>query len=151
MEIVIITGMSGAGKTSVLNICQDNNYYSVDNIPPKLISEYFEQIRDKAGEYNKFAFVIDIRVGYFLGDLQAEVNKLKEMGHEVKVIFLDASDDELIKRYQEKRRPHPIKNLTLGKAIEKEREQLMNIREFSDVYIDTSGNVSALLNNKILS
>lgn len=150
MDIVIITGMSGAGKTSVLNICQDNNYYSIDNIPPKLINEYFNIIDENKLNYNKFAFVIDIRVGYLLGDLEDEVKKLKDLGHNVKVIFLDASDAELIKRFKEKRRPHPYFDITLSNAIKKEREKLSIIREISDIYIETTGINLSQLNNKVL-
>lgn len=150
MDIVIITGMSGAGKTSVLNICQDNDYYSIDNIPPKLINEYFDLIKNQQGHYNKFAFVIDVRVGGFLEDLEDEIIKLREYGHTVKVIFLDASDEVLIRRFQEKRRPHYFKSLTLSNAISLEREALLNVREITDVYIDTSGNNLAALNSKML-
>lgn len=150
MDIVIITGMSGAGKTSVLNICQDNDYYSIDNIPPKLINEYFDLIQEDQRQYNKFAFVIDVRVGGFLEDLEEEINKLRRYGHNVKVIFLDASDEVLIKRFQEKRRPHYFKYLTLSNAIKLEREALLNVREITDVYIDTSGNNLSALNAKML-
>lgn len=150
MDIVIITGMSGAGKTSVLNICQDNDYYSIDNIPPKLINEYFDLIQEDQRQYNKFAFVIDVRVGGFLEDLEDEINKLRRYGHNVKVIFLDASDEVLIKRFQEKRRPHYFKYLTLSNAIKLEREALLNVREITDVYIDTSGNNLSALNAKML-
>lgn len=150
MDIVIITGMSGAGKTSVLNICQDNDYYSIDNIPPKLINEYFDLIQEDQRQYNKFAFVIDVRVGGFLEDLEDEINKLRRYGHKVKVIFLDASDEVLIKRFQEKRRPHYFKYLTLSNAIKLEREALLNVREITDVYIDTSGNNLSALNAKML-
>ncbi|EHR36087.1 RNase adapter RapZ [Helcococcus kunzii] len=150
MDIVIITGMSGAGKTSVLNICQDNDYYSIDNIPPKLINEYFDLIKDDKGHYNKFAFVIDVRVGGFLEDLEDEIIKLRNDGHNVKVIFLDALDEVLIRRFQEKRRPHYFKSLTLSNAIALERETLLNVREFTDIYIDTSGNNLSALNSKML-
>lgn len=150
MDIVIITGMSGAGKTSVLNICQDNDYYSIDNIPPKLINEYFDLIKDDKGHYNKFAFVIDVRVGGFLEDLDDEIIKLRNDGHNVKVIFLDALDEVLIRRFQEKRRPHYFKSLTLSNAIALERETLLNVREFTDIYIDTSGNNLSALNSKML-
>ncbi|MFM1539343.1 RNase adapter RapZ [Helcococcus bovis] len=150
MEVVIITGMSGAGKTSVLNICQDNDYYGIDNIPPKLISEYFQLIDNENMEYNKFVFVIDIRSGRFLNDFEEEVNKLRTQGHEVKIIYLDADNDELIRRYQEKRRPHPYKNLSLGSAIKKEREEMLKIRELSDFYLNTTGFNSSSLKNKLL-
>ncbi|MFM1514683.1 RNase adapter RapZ [Helcococcus ovis] len=150
MEVVIITGMSGAGKTSVLNICQDNDYYGIDNIPPKLISEYFQLIDSENMEYNKFVFVIDIRSGHFLNDFENEIIKLRKQGHDVKIIYLDADDDELIRRYQEKRRPHPYKNLSLGNAIKKEREEMLKIRELSDYYLNTTGFNSSSLKNKLL-
>lgn len=139
MDILIITGMSGAGKTAALNIAQDNDYMSVDNIPPRLVYNYIEILRKERKNIDKVAFVIDIRVGEFLEELEALVEKLENNNHEVKIVYIDASDEELIKRYQEKRRPHPYKYLTLENAIKMERENLLNAMEISKYYIDTTG------------
>lgn len=138
MEIVIITGVSGAGKTSVINICQDNDYYTIDNLPPKMIKNYLEDIDTIKSDIKKFAFVVDIRVGKQLKDLENIIDYLKSKEIKVKVIFLDASDEELIKRFQEKRRPHSYKDLPLDTAIKKERKELEKIRNLTDYYIDTT-------------
>lgn len=150
MEIIIITGMSGAGKTSAVNIAQDNDYKSVDNLPPSLIKTYIDLIEKQNNSTNKIAFVIDIRLGEFLKDFEKEIKELKNDGHNVKIIFIDANDDEIMRRYQEKRRPHPYKDLTLENAIKKEREDLLSIRELTDFYIDTSSNNLIQLTNKLL-
>lgn len=150
MEILIITGMSGAGKTSVVNIAQDNDYKSIDNLPPKLIKDYLGLLESKDENIEKLAFVIDIRAGSFLEDLQDVVDKLEEDGHHVKIVFIDANDDELIRRFQEKRRPHPYKNMVLENAIRKERQDLVNVRGMADYYIDTSSNNLSQLNSRII-
>ena len=103
MDIVIITGMSGAGKTAAINICQDNGYYSIDNLPPKLIQTYIDFIEKNSVTYKKIAFVIDIRLGKFLEDIEYMVKDLKARNHNVKVIFMDAQNEELLRRFQEKR------------------------------------------------
>lgn len=150
MEILIITGMSGAGKTSAVNIAQDYNYTSIDNLPPKLIISYLDLIQKEQPELEKVAFVIDIRAGDFLVDLEDEINKVKEQGHTVKIIFVDASNDELIKRFQEKRRPHPYNDISLEDAIKKERKNLLNVREIADYYINTTDNNLNQLKNRFL-
>lgn len=148
MEIVIITGMSGAGKTAAVGIAQDYDYTTIDNLPPKLIKDYINLLSDK--ETEKIAFVIDIRVGEFLDDLETEIEILKEEGHDIKVIFMDASDEELIRRFQEKRRPHHYKNLTLEAAIKTERDNLINTREISRYYIDTTNTNLIQLKERLL-
>lgn len=147
MEIVILTGISGAGKTAAINICQDNDYYTIDNLPPKLIIDYLNSTSKSKQE--KFAFVVDIRLGEHLSDIVETVEILRK-DHQVKVIFLDAENNELIKRFQEKRRPHFYKNLTLEDAIDKERKQLKTARNLADFYIDTTGNSIPQLTNRLL-
>lgn len=150
MEIIIITGMSGAGKTSAVNIAQDNDYTSIDNLPPELIHSYIDLLKEKNKEIEKLAFVIDIRAGSLLSGIEEVIGDLRKQGHNLKVVFIDANDDELIRRYQEKRRPHPYKDMVLENAIKKEREDLLKIRELSDYYIDTSSNSLNQLNARIL-
>ncbi|MDO4605094.1 MAG: RNase adapter RapZ [Helcococcus sp.] len=149
MKIVIITGMSGAGKTTALNFCQDNDYHIIDNLPPTLLEEYIEIInRQDTGD--KVAIGIDIRSGNLLKELNREVNKLLNSKHDVKIIYLDAETTELIKRFQENRRPHPYKDVTLEEAIEKERADLLEVREFVNEYIDTTSMKAAQLKNRII-
>ena len=150
MEIIIITGMSGAGKTSAVNIAQDNDYTSIDNLPPELIYSYIDLLKEKNTEVEKLAFVIDIRAGSLLSGIEEVIGDLRKQGHNLKVVFIDANDDELIRRYQEKRRPHPYKDMVLENAIKKEREDLLKIRELSDYYIDTSSNSLNQLNARLL-
>ena len=149
MKIVIITGMSGAGKTTALNFCQDNDYHIIDNLPPTLLEKYIEIInRQDTGD--KVAIGIDIRSGNLLKELNREVNKLLNSKHDVKIIYLDAETTELIKRFQENRRPHPYKDVTLEEAIEKERANLLEVREFVNEYIDTTSMKAAQLKNRII-
>ncbi|MDO4779112.1 MAG: RNase adapter RapZ [Tissierellia bacterium] len=150
MEILIITGMSGAGKTSVLNLCQDNEYYCIDNMPPELIKHFLYLVERSNVQYNKLAFVVDVRSAVFNKELLNEINDLKK-SYTVKIVFIDASDDTLIKRYKEKRRPHPIKGLTIENALKEERKYLKQIAKKADYYIDTSEYSLPRLKNMIES
>ncbi|NLW52640.1 MAG: RNase adapter RapZ [Tissierellia bacterium] len=139
MEIIIITGMSGAGKTAALNLCQDNDYYTLDNLPPKLIKDVIFLLKSSTEQKNKLALVIDVRGGDFFHDLANVINELKLENHKVKVIYIDASNEILLKRYKELRRPHPLgKSMTIQSAIEKERHDLEEVRKIADEIIDTS-------------
>lgn len=139
MDLVIITGMSGAGKTAVLNLCQDNDYYVLDNLPPRLIIEVIELLKGAKDAKNKLALVIDLRGGEFFADLYEEIDKLKKQGINLKIIYVDASDEILLKRYKELRRPHPQgKGLTLEQAIKSEREELSKLKNMSDYYVNTT-------------
>lgn len=139
MEIIIITGMSGAGKTAALNLCQDNDYYTLDNLPPKLIKDVIFLLKSSTEQKNKLALVIDVRGGDFFHDLANVINELKLENHKVKVIYIDASNEILLKRYKELRRPHPLgKSMTIQSAIEKERHDLEEVRKIADGIIDTS-------------
>lgn len=149
-DIVIITGMSGAGKTSAINICQDNGYYSIDNIPPKLITQYIDYAKKNNIEKEKIAFVIDIRLGRLLEDLENIVEDLRSKNYLVKIIFIDASDNELIRRFQEKRRPHIYVGIPLEEAIYRERNELSKIKKIADEYIDTTNRNIGYLQSKLL-
>lgn len=139
MDLVIITGMSGAGKTAALNLCQDNDYYVLDNLPPSLIKDVIALLQGSKMSKSKLALVIDIRGGEFFDDLYEEIEYLKERGVNIKILFIDASDETLLKRYKELRRPHPQgKGLTLLQAIKKEREELSKLKKMADYYLDTS-------------
>lgn len=150
MEILIITGMSGAGKTAVLNLCQDNEYYCIDNMPPELIKHFLYLVERSNVQYNKLAFVVDVRSAAFNKELLNEINDLKK-SYTVKIVFIDAGDDTLIKRYKEKRRPHPIKGLTIENALKEERKYLKQIAKKADYYIDTSEYSLPRLKNMIES
>ena len=135
-ELVIITGMSGSGKASVLKAFEDLGYYCVDNLPVDLIPQFAEL--SHTSDVARTALVVDIREGAQLKKLPAIIKELKK-SIDTKVIFLEASDDVIIRRFSETRRPHPLgKSTTVPKAIATEREALLHIRNLADFIIDTS-------------
>lgn len=140
MQIVIITGMSGAGKSSALNIFEDLGYYSMDNLPPPLISNFVELTEQSRRSFDKLAVGVDIRGGIFFDALEEAVHRLRREGAEVYILFLDASDDVLVRRFKELRRPHPMgEESDLLTGIRKERERLQRIKEHANLIIDTTG------------
>jgi len=125
-ELVVITGMSGSGKASVLKAFEDLGYYCVDNLPIELIPQFAELAQNS--EYERTALVVDIREGGQFRKLPSILKSLKKR-LQTKVIFLEASEDALIRRFSETRRPHPLgKSQTVPQAIAVEREQLNEIR-----------------------
>ena len=137
-ELVIITGMSGSGKISVLKVFEDLGYYCVDNLPVDLIENFAELVK-QSGEIEKAALVADVREGENLKRLPHIVKHLKER-LKTTVVYLEASDEALIRRFSETRRPHPLsgKSIPVKTAIASERRQLTVIRNSADVVIDTS-------------
>lgn len=139
MEFVVITGMSGAGKSQAMNVMEDMGYYCMDNLPPALLTKFAELTFKSNNEINKVAIVVDIRGGRFFESLFTSLDELKAMGIGYKILFLDSSDDTLIKRYKELRRPHPLKpDGNLVEGIKEEREMLNQIKGRSDYIIDTT-------------
>ncbi|MDI3472355.1 MAG: RNase adapter protein RapZ [Thermotogaceae bacterium] len=138
-EIVIITGMSGAGKTTAIDYFEDLGYFCIDNVPPDLLFQFAELLSDTGK--GKLAVVVDIRSGGTVDDIIDSIKRLYESNFDVKLIFLDSSDEFIIKRYAFTRRPHPFlsKGLSLEEAIKQEREFLQILKERADVVIDTSG------------
>ena len=141
MEIIIVTGMSGAGKSTALNVLEDEGYYCVDNMPISLMPKFAELAdghnQDKG--YNNIALGIDIRSGHSLAELDSVLDYMKEKKYEYTIVFLESSDEVLIKRYKETRRAHPLaKDGRVDKAIMLEREQLKFLKQRADVIIDTS-------------
>ena len=135
-ELVIITGMSGSGKASVLKAFEDLGYYCVDNLPVDLIPQFAELSNNS--DVPRTALVVDIREGAQLKKLPAIIKELKKK-IDTRVIFLEAADDVLIRRFSETRRPHPLgKSTTVPKAIATEREALLHIRNLADFIVDTS-------------
>jgi UPF0042 nucleotide-binding protein len=135
-ELVVITGMSGSGKASVLKAFEDLGYYCVDNLPIELIPRFAELSVNS--EIEKTALVVDIREGDQLKKLPGLLKSLKK-STDTKIIFLEAADDVLIRRFSETRRPHPLgKSKTVPQAIAAEREALIGIRNAADFIIDTS-------------
>ncbi len=140
MKFVIITGMSGAGKSQAVKVFEDLGYYVVDNMPPNLLPKFAEILKDSEGKFNDVALVMDIRAGKFFDDIEENINELSGKKLDFEILFLDASDEELVKRFKETRRVHPLSSKErLITGIEKEREILEPIKKRADVVIDTTG------------
>ncbi len=159
MELLIVTGMSGAGKSHTANVLEDMGYYCVDNIPPLIIPSFLELSYRGENPLKRVAIVTDIRGGEMFSALEEVLLRLKEQGIEYKIVFLDANTDVLVRRYKENRRKHPLSSSakSIENAISIEREKLNSIRLLADFVIDTShislsqlkGRLSALLCKKI--
>ena len=141
MQFVIVTGMSGSGKSSCVDVLEDMGYYCIDNMPPELIGKFVDICNQSEGKIEKVAFVIDIRSGELFHKLKDTLSMLKEEDVGLRIIFLDCSDDVIIRRYKETRRKHPLDEVSYGnirKAIETERETLVPIKAMADYYFDTT-------------
>src|SRR5437016_1832539 len=137
-ELVVITGMSGSGKASALKALEDLGYYAVDNLPAELIPRFAELVKHST-EIDRAALVVDIREGQSMGRLPQVLQSLKKSLHTT-VLYLEANDDSLIRRYSETRRPHPLRGSseTVKMALASERRRLAPIRALADLLIDTS-------------
>ena len=150
MQFNIVTGLSGAGKTQVMRFMEDIGCFCIDNLPPVLIPQLASMFVSVNGKYDKVAFAIDSRVGDMIGELLDNIRILRENGYEYKLIFVDARDEVLVKRYKETRRQHPISSgLGLLDSIKKEREMLSKIYQEADVVIDTSDLTLGQLSKKL--
>jgi len=139
MRFVIVTGLSGAGKTQATRALEDLGYFCVDNLPPKLISKFAEMCTQSSGNIEKVALVIDIRGGVFFDDFFGTLNYLKQNEFKYEILFLEATDEVLIKRFKETRRSHPLSpDGRVLTGITKEREKLREIKNVADFIIDTS-------------
>ena len=131
--------MSGSGKTTALNVMEDMGYYAMDNLPPQLMRNFIELTNNSNAAIEKVAVVTDIRGGILFNSLISQIEYLETLNLDVKVVFLDANDDTLVRRYKELRRPHPLsKNGSIEKGIEEERKILEPIKDRADIYLDTS-------------
>ena len=150
MQFTIVTGLSGAGKTQVMRFMEDVGCFCIDNLPPVLIPQLAAMFVSVNGKYDKVAFAIDSRVGDMISELLDNIKILRENGYEYKLIFVDARDEVLVKRYKETRRHHPISSeLGLLDSIRKEREMLSKIYQEADVVIDTSDYTLEELSKKL--
>lgn len=139
MKFVIITGMSGAGKSQAVKCMEDLGFYCIDNLPPILIPKFVELCRQAQGDISKIALVIDIRGGMFFNDLFASLKDLNNLDYPYEILFLDASDATLIKRFKETRRIHPLSiNSSIGEGINKERKKLEELKGMATNIIDTT-------------
>jgi UPF0042 nucleotide-binding protein len=136
-ELLILTGMSGAGRSTVAHSLEDLGWYVVDNLPPSLLPALAKQ--SNVGELPALAVVVDVRGGKFFDDLNAALANLKNDGIHFRLLFLDASDQSLVARFESTRRPHPLQGGDrISDGIDRERAKLHELRESADVVIDTS-------------
>jgi UPF0042 nucleotide-binding protein len=138
-SLVIVTGMSGSGKGTALKAFEDLGFFCIDNLPVPLILKFIEGFHVSGGEVERAALVIDIRAGEKLRDLEKILEILRKYEFRLFVLYLEAREDVLVRRFSETRRPHPLAGSNpLREAIRKERRRLRKFREYADVTIDTS-------------
>ena len=139
MRFVIVSGMSGAGKSTALKVLEDFGFFCVDNLPVALLPNFGEIASDRQTEVDKVAVGVDIRNGEQITRLNSQLEVLCELGIEYEILFLDAEDETLVKRYKETRRTHPLaKEDRIETGISREREMISFIRDWADYIIDTS-------------
>jgi UPF0042 nucleotide-binding protein len=140
LRFVIITGMSGAGRSFAIKCLEDLGYFCVDNLPTTLIPTFAELCAHSSRDMRLIALGVDIREGEYLAHLMETLAELRARGHKPEVLFLEAADDTLVRRYQETRRRHPMAgDGSVLEGIRAERRALANLRESADRIIDTSG------------
>jgi UPF0042 nucleotide-binding protein len=139
LRIVIITGLSGSGKSTALRALEDIGFFCVDNLPILLLPKFLEIEGQVSGEVSKVALVMDIRERYFLEKHMEVISKLKKKKYSIEILFLEASDDSLLHRFSETRRAHPLsEKRTVSESITLEREKLRELKDIADNIIDTS-------------
>ncbi|SCB79228.1 UPF0042 nucleotide-binding protein [Bifidobacterium bohemicum] len=138
-EVLLITGMSGAGRSQAADSVEDMGWYVVDNLPPKLLIPLVDMMTSSGSKVHRLAAVIDVRSRSYFDDLSAVLSHLDDLGVRTSILFLDASDQVLVQRYESVRRPHPLQHGNrLIDGIHEERELLENLKERADTVIDTS-------------
>lgn len=139
MRFVIVTGMSGAGKTTTLKMLEDMGYFCVDNMPIPLMTKLTELFLIPNGEINKIALGLDIRSGQNIEELEQILNSMDELGQKYEILFLEANDAAIVKRYKETRRNHPLSGGgRVEKGIAEERRKIQFLKERADYILDTS-------------
>lgn len=151
MKVVVVTGLSGAGKTNAMDWFEDRGFYCVDNMPPALIANFIELTKSSKKQIEKAAFVFDARGGAYFSDMKEYINLLKsDENIDCRILFIEASERTLIKRFNETRRAHPLATgSTTKEVIAAEREELKEIRDLSDYIIDTTNLKVAELKQEI--
>lgn len=153
MQIIIVTGMSGSGKSSAMDVLEDIGYYCIDNLPPQLLGKFIDICRQTENKIEKLAISVDLRSGKLFGDAYHVLRTLEKTPElDVKVLYLEATDEVIIKRYKETRRKHPLDerfNGSLHSAIAYEREQLLPVKGIADYYIESSYISAAQLKKQI--
>lgn len=138
-QLIILSGLSGSGKSTAAKALEDLGYFCIDNLPPTLIPMFIELCESSAEHIRKAALVMDVREGVFFEGAPNMIAELKEKGHSIELLFLESSDPALVRRYKETRRKHPLStNGNILRGIRKERKMLSKIKNLADYLIDTS-------------
>ena len=150
MRFVVVTGMSGSGKRTAMKMLEDVGFYCVDNLPVPLIEKFVELVATPNGEINKVALGLDVRADQPFGDAERILDKLRENGYLFEILFLEASNSVLLKRYKETRRMHPLSpDGRVEEGVHKERDILQGIKKKADYVIDTSNLLTRELKEEI--
>ena len=150
MRFVVVTGMSGSGKRTAMKMLEDVGFYCVDNLPVPLIEKFVELVVTPNSEISKVALGLDVRADQPFGDAQLILDKLKENGYLFEILFMEASDSVLLKRYKETRRMHPLSpDGRVEEGVHKERDILQGIKKKADYVIDTSNLLTRELKEEI--
>ena len=147
-ELLVVTGMSGAGRSTVGNALEDQGWYVIDNLPPQLLGPISDLFSLSKANLPRIAVIIDVRGGEFFNELTSHIEQLRDREINVQLLFLEASDAALVKRFESVRRPHPLQaEGTIVDGINAERHELLSLRESADIVFDTTElNVHQLTN-----
>ncbi len=149
LDLVIVTGLSGAGKTKTMGYLEDLGYYAMDNLPISLMSQFLDLALQTNGKITKIAVALDVRSSGFKTQFHSMLQHLKARGVHPRIIFLEASSKVLVSRFSETRRRHPIAGNTVSESIRNERELLADVRSLSDIIIDTTDLSVGELKNRV--
>ncbi|MDD6691420.1 MAG: RNase adapter RapZ [Lachnospiraceae bacterium] len=151
MRFVIVTGMSGSGKATAIKMLEDEGYYCVDNLPVRLIDKFMELVMMPASDISKVALGLDVRADKPFAYVEEVLNALRDKGYKYEILFMDASDEVLVRRYKESRRVHPLSpEGRVEDGIRREREILKNIKSKADYVIDTSNLLTRELRQELI-
>ena len=138
IDVILVTGMSGAGRSTATRALEDIGWFVVDNLPPTLMTNVVDYVAVRTGS-QKVAVVADVRGGQLFNELRESLSAIKTAGHDLRVLFLEAGDEALVRRYESSRRPHPLqRDDSLLGAVQRERKLLSDLRADADIVIDTS-------------
>lgn len=139
LRLVIISGLSGSGKSHALKVFEDTGYFCIDNLPPALLPTFVELCNRQQGEITNVALGIDIRERVFFSDLVGILERVRALGHSIQLLFFEAREEVLVRRFSESRRPHPVMpHLPVSEGVRLEKERLAELRRHADRVIDTS-------------
>lgn len=138
MRLVILSGPSGAGKSTAIKVLEDINFFCVDNLPVALLPKFLDLCHSSSGEITKVATVVDIRERDFIKDFPVVFREVKDAGHDVELVYLEATDDAILRRFSETRRRHPLEEGSPQEGIRLERKILADVKAMANKVIDTS-------------